>query len=63
MYLKILADHDIRVNMFKGADGPTRQVIHGKAVIIDYQVPLSTGAVMDTRPINKADFSIELKIR
>lgn len=60
MYLKILADHDIRVNMFTGADGPTRQVVHGKAVIIDNQVLFSTGAIMDTRPINKADFSIEL---
>ena len=59
-YLAVLAANRIKVNDFAGADGPTRQVMHGKAIVIDDKVLFSTGAVMDTRPINKADFSIEL---
>lgn len=59
-YLRILEENKIHVNMFTTADGPTRQIIHAKAIVIDEKVLFSTGAVMDTKPINKADFSIEL---
>ncbi|KAJ5142520.1 uncharacterized protein N7515_001307 [Penicillium bovifimosum] len=59
-FLKSLENHSIRINMFATSDGQKRQVIHGKAIVIDNQVLFSTGAVMDTRPINKADFSIGL---
>lgn len=59
-YLKILADNDIHVNMFTTPAGGPRQVMHAKGIIIDTHVLFSTGAVMDTRPIDKADFSIEL---
>lgn len=59
-YLGILEDNKIHVNMFTTADGPTRQISHAKAIVIDEKVLFSTGAVMDTKPINKADFSIEL---
>ncbi|PLB53270.1 hypothetical protein P170DRAFT_349816 [Aspergillus steynii IBT 23096] len=59
-YLEILADNDIHVDMFASTDCPTRQVMHAKGIVIDSQVLFSTGAVMDTKPINKADFSIEL---
>ncbi|KAJ5081236.1 hypothetical protein N7456_013474 [Penicillium angulare] len=59
-YLKVLEDNKIHVNMFTTPNGPIRQIIHAKAIVIDHQVLFSTGAVMDTKPINKADFSIEL---
>lgn len=59
-YLKVLADHDIRVDMFTTPEGGTRQVMHAKGILIDAHVLFSTGAVMDTKPIDKADFSIEL---
>ncbi|KAJ6161231.1 hypothetical protein N7470_004627 [Penicillium chermesinum] len=59
-YLQILADHNIHINMFTTPDAATRQVMHAKGIIIDTHVLFSTGAVMDTRPIDKADFSIEL---
>ncbi|KAF9964770.1 hypothetical protein BGZ70_005959 [Mortierella alpina] len=54
-----LAANDIW-NMFAGADSSTRHVAHGKAIMIDDHVLFSAGSVMDTWPINKADFSIEL---
>lgn len=60
LYLKVLADNDIHVNMFTTPAGGPRQVMHAKGIIIDTHVLFSTGAVMDTRPIDKADFSIEL---
>ncbi|KAH8680328.1 hypothetical protein BGZ61DRAFT_282258, partial [Ilyonectria robusta] len=59
-YIQILDDNHIQVDTFTGADGPTRQVMHAKGIVIDDRVLFSTGAVMDTWPINKADFSIEL---
>ncbi|KAH7176855.1 hypothetical protein EDB81DRAFT_675843 [Dactylonectria macrodidyma] len=59
-YIQILRDNNIHVDTFTGADGPTRQVMHAKGIVIDDGVLFSTGAVMDTWPINKADFSIEL---
>lgn len=59
-YIQVLDDNHIHVDTFTGADGPTRQVMHAKGIVIDDQVLFSTGAVMDTWPINKADFSIEL---
>ncbi|KAF9205022.1 hypothetical protein BGZ49_004568 [Haplosporangium sp. Z 27] len=59
-YVEILADNHIHVNMFTGADNSIRQVVHGKAIVVDDHVLFSTGSVMDTWPINKADFSIEL---
>lgn len=61
-YLTVLAANRVRVDAFTRADGPTRQVMHAKAIVIDASVLFSTGAVMDTRPINKADFSIELPV-
>lgn len=59
-YLKVLADHHIQVDMFTTPEGGTRQVMHAKGILIDDHVLFSTGAVMDTKPIDKADFSIEL---
>jgi hypothetical protein len=59
-YLQTLADNRIYVDTFTGASGPTRQVIHGKGITVDDDVLLGTGAVMDTHPVDKADFAIEL---
>ncbi|RFU82158.1 long-chain-fatty-acid-- ligase [Trichoderma arundinaceum] len=59
-YLGILADNYIHVNTYISSNSPERQVMHGKGIVIDTEVLFSTGAVMDTQPINKADFSIEL---
>lgn len=59
-YLEALAENGIEVNDYTNTDPQTRQVMHGKAIIIDDHVLFSTGAIMDTRPINKADFSFEL---
>ncbi|KAF7544676.1 hypothetical protein G7Z17_g9762 [Cylindrodendrum hubeiense] len=59
-YIDILASNRIFVDTFTGVDGPTRQVMHAKGIVIDHEVLFSTGAVMDTWPINKGDFSIEL---
>ncbi|KAH7118487.1 hypothetical protein EDB81DRAFT_667843 [Dactylonectria macrodidyma] len=59
-YIQILRDNDIQIDTFTGADGPTRQVMHAKGIVIDDGVLFSTGAILDTWPINKADFSIEL---
>ncbi|CAJ0554820.1 Ff.00g133330.m01.CDS01 [Fusarium sp. VM40] len=59
-YIKLLEDHQIHIDMFTGVDGPTRQVVHAKAIVIDDRALFSTGAIVDTKPINKADFSIEL---
>ncbi|KAH8429270.1 uncharacterized protein LDX57_006937 [Aspergillus melleus] len=59
-YLKVLTDNRIHVNMFTTPASGTRQVMHAKGIIIDTHVIFSTGAVMDTRPIDKADFSIKL---
>jgi hypothetical protein len=59
-YVKLLGHNRIHVDMFTGVDGPTRQVVHAKAIVIDDRTLFSTGAIVDTKPINKADFSIEL---
>jgi hypothetical protein len=59
-YIKLLDENNIHVDMFTGVEGPTRQVVHAKAIIIDDQTLFSTGAIVDTKPIDKADFSIEL---
>ncbi|KAH7251078.1 hypothetical protein BKA59DRAFT_394132 [Fusarium tricinctum] len=59
-YIKLLEEHQIHIDMFTGVDGPTRQVVHAKAIVIDDRTLFSTGAIVDTKPINKADFSIEL---
>ncbi|GAB0146753.1 stress-activated MAP kinase [Epichloe bromicola] len=59
-YLDMLAESRIRVDSFLGADGSTRQVMHAKGIVVDDQVLFSTGAVMDTKTITKANFSIEL---
>ncbi|KAJ4256080.1 hypothetical protein NW762_009156 [Fusarium torreyae] len=59
-YLKLLEDNRIHIDMFTGIDGPTRQVVHAKAIVIDDRTLFSTGAIVDTKPIDKADFSIEL---
>lgn len=59
-YLDILAHNDIHIDTYAGTHGPTRQVMHAKGIVIDDQVLFSTGAVMDTWPINKSDLSIEL---
>lgn len=59
-YLARLAEHSIEVDMFTGAEHTTRQVVHGKGIAIDDSVLFSTGSVMDTKPINKADLSLEL---
>ncbi|RGP71967.1 long-chain-fatty-acid-- ligase [Fusarium sporotrichioides] len=59
-YIKLLEAHNIHVDMFTGVEGPTRQVVHAKAMIIDDRTLFSTGAIVDTKPIDKADFSIEL---
>jgi len=58
-YLDLLADHRINVDAFTGPDGPTRQVIHAKGIVVDGHVLLSTAAVIDPNK-NKADFSLEL---
>ena len=62
-YLAILAEHQIEVDNFAGSAASTRQVMHGKAVVADDKMLFSTGAVMDTQPILKANFSIELPIQ
>ncbi|KAM0547207.1 hypothetical protein ACHAPJ_010467 [Fusarium lateritium] len=59
-YLKLLEDSRINIDMFTGIEGPTRQVVHAKAIVIDDRTLFSTGAIVDTKPIDKADFSIEL---
>ncbi|KAM0235129.1 hypothetical protein ACHAPO_005924 [Fusarium lateritium] len=59
-YIKLLEENSIYVDMFTGVEGPTRQVVHAKAIVIDDRTLFSTGAIMDTKPIDKADFSIEL---
>ncbi|KAM0394761.1 hypothetical protein ACHAPZ_009499 [Fusarium culmorum] len=59
-YVKLLEENNIHVDMFTGVDGPTRQVVHAKAIVIDDRTLFSTGAIVDTKPIDKADFSIEL---
>ncbi|RGP79566.1 long-chain-fatty-acid ligase [Fusarium longipes] len=59
-YVKLLEENRIHVDMFTGVEGPTRQVVHAKAVTIDDKTLFSTGAIVDTKPIDKADFSIEL---
>ncbi|KAM0317979.1 hypothetical protein ACHAPQ_010817 [Fusarium lateritium] len=59
-YIKLLKDNLIQIDMFTGVEGPTRQVVHAKAIVIDDRTLFSTGAIVDTKPINKADFSIEL---
>ncbi|KAF4966910.1 hypothetical protein FSARC_5474 [Fusarium sarcochroum] len=59
-YLKVLEDNRIHIDMFTGIEGPTRQVVHAKAIVIDDRTLFSTGAIVDTKPIDKADFSIEL---
>lgn len=59
-YLEILDQNDIQIDLFTGANEPTRLVMHAKGMVIDDQVLFSTGAVMDTWPINKSDLSIEL---
>ncbi|KAM0351038.1 hypothetical protein ACHAPU_002819 [Fusarium lateritium] len=59
-YIQLLEDNQIHVDMFTGVEGPTRQVVHAKAIVIDDRSLFSTGAIVDTQPINKADFSIEL---
>ncbi|KAH7147708.1 hypothetical protein DER46DRAFT_629770 [Fusarium sp. MPI-SDFR-AT-0072] len=59
-YVKLLERNRIHIDMFTGVDGPTRQVVHAKAIVIDDRTLFSTGAIVDTKPINKADFSIEL---
>ncbi|RBQ91514.1 hypothetical protein FVER53263_10891 [Fusarium verticillioides] len=59
-YVKLLGHNRIHIDMFTGVDGPTRQVVHAKAIVIDDRTLFSTGAIVDTKPINKADFSIEL---
>ncbi|KAF9536602.1 hypothetical protein EC957_010320 [Mortierella hygrophila] len=59
-FVEIPADNHIHINRFTGANSSTRQVVHGKAIVIDDHVLFSTGSEMDTWPINKVDFSIEL---
>ncbi|KAF6513474.1 hypothetical protein HZS61_006799 [Fusarium oxysporum f. sp. conglutinans] len=59
-YVKLLERNRIHIDMFTGVDGPTRQVVHAKAIVIDDRTLFSTGAIVDTKPIDKADFSIEL---
>ncbi|KAF4338988.1 long-chain-fatty-acid ligase [Fusarium beomiforme] len=59
-YIKLLERNSIHIDMFTGVDGPTRQVVHAKAIVIDDRTLFSTGAIVDTKPIDKADFSIEL---
>jgi hypothetical protein len=60
-FTETLSRNRIRIDTYQGAaDGSIRQVMHGKGIVIDDQVLFSTGAVMDTKPINKYDFSIEL---
>ncbi|ENH71576.1 hypothetical protein FOC1_g10007814 [Fusarium oxysporum f. sp. cubense race 1] len=59
-YVKLLERNRIHIDMFTGVDGPTRQVAHAKAIVIDDRTLFSTGAIVDTKPIDKADFSIEL---
>jgi phosphatidylserine/phosphatidylglycerophosphate/cardiolipin synthase-like enzyme len=59
-YVKLLECNRIHIDMFTGVDGPTRQVVHAKAIVIDDRTLFSTGAIVDTKPIDKADFSIEL---
>ncbi|KAF5597660.1 long-chain-fatty-acid ligase [Fusarium pseudocircinatum] len=59
-YVKLLERNRVHIDMFTGVDGPTRQVVHAKAIVIDDRTLFSTGAIVDTRPIDKADFSIEL---
>lgn len=59
--LAILEDNDFRINLFTAAvEGSTRQIMHGKGIVIDDHVLFSTGPVIDSWPINKADLSIEL---
>ncbi|KAF5636751.1 long-chain-fatty-acid ligase [Fusarium tjaetaba] len=59
-YVKLLERNRVHIDMFTGVDGPTRQVVHAKAIVIDDRTLFSTGAIVDTKPIDKADFSIEL---
>ncbi|KAI3580262.1 hypothetical protein IWW34DRAFT_804884 [Fusarium oxysporum f. sp. albedinis] len=59
-YVKLLERNRIHIDMFTGVDGPTRQVVHAKAIVIDDRTLFSTGAIVDTKPIDKADFSTEL---
>ena len=59
-FIDILTRNQIQVNDYTSKDAHTRQVMHGKAIVIDQRVLFSTGAVMDTRPIDKADFALEL---
>lgn len=59
-YIKVLEENNIHVDMFTSVEGPTRQVVHAKAIVIDDRTLFSTGAIVDTKPIDKADFSIEL---
>ncbi|CAF3457627.1 unnamed protein product [Fusarium graminearum] len=60
LYVERLEENNIHVDMFTGVEGPTRQVVHAKAIVIDERTFFSTGAIVDTKPIDKADFSIEL---
>jgi hypothetical protein len=55
-----MEENNIHIDMFTGVEGPTRQVVHAKAILIDDRTLFSTGAIVDTKPIDKADFSIEL---
>ncbi|PNP83838.1 hypothetical protein FNYG_02526 [Fusarium nygamai] len=59
-YVKLLERNRVHIDMFTGVDGPTRQVVHAKSIVIDDRTLFSTGAIVDTKPIDKADFSIEL---
>lgn len=59
-YIKLMEENKIHIDMFTGVEGPTRQVVHAKAIIIGERTLFSTGAIVDTKPIDKADFSIEL---
>ncbi|KAF5685306.1 long-chain-fatty-acid ligase [Fusarium denticulatum] len=59
-YVNLLERNQIHIDMFTGVDGPTRQVVHAKAIVIDDRTLFSTGAIVDTKPIDKADYCIEL---
>ncbi|KAJ4128131.1 hypothetical protein NW768_008415 [Fusarium equiseti] len=59
-YIKHMEESNTHIDMFTGVEGPTRQVVHAKAIVIDDRTLFSTGAIVDTKPIDKADFSIEL---
>ncbi|KAL4931105.1 uncharacterized protein BDV17DRAFT_280370 [Aspergillus undulatus] len=45
---------------FQDSPEYNKYVMHAKRILIGTHMLFSTGAIMDTRPIDKADFSIEL---